>query len=298
MTTQCFLFEFRHSSEKRTKDEMVEWCNEWFKFWAFQGEQGDGNEDGEDGYLHWQGAGSLRKKRREQELKNVMRKEGFLPEHIAVMATNNAENIKSLEGLKTFYATKKDTRVEGPYFSSQASEYIPRQYRNMTLWSWQMMLLVIAKREIDEMQDRTVNIIYDPIGKHGKSKIAAYIELNKLGYDLPACNDYEKITQAACDMMEGDSNRSPGILLLDIPRAMDKKSWAGFVTAMEQMKKGKVIDGRHHYRKWWFDTPSVWCFANELPPKNSLSADRFHIWTFEDHETIQDCNLIEYEGEF
>jgi len=293
MSTQCFLFEFRHSSEKRTKDEMVAWCDDWFKFWAFQGEQGD------DGYLHWQGAGSLKKKRREQELKNVMRKDdGFLPEHIAVMATNNAENIKSLDGLKTFYATKKDTRVEGPYFSQQVTEYIPRQYRNMTLWPWQTMLLAIAKQEIDTMEDRTVNVIYDPNGKHGKSKLSAYIELHRLGYDLPACNDYEKITQAACDMMEGDNNRSPGIMLLDIPRAMDKKSWAGFVTAMEQMKKGKVIDGRHHYRKWWFDTPSVWCFANELPPKNSLSPDRFHIWTFLDTTEMSQCTLIDYEGEF
>lgn len=298
MSVQCFLFEFRHSSEKRTKDEMIEWCNEYFKFWAFQGEQGDDDKDGNKGYLHWQGAGSLIKKRRAHEIKNVMRKDdGFLPEHFEPMATASAENIKSLEGLKKFYATKKDTRVEGPYFSADnVVEYVPIQYRGMNLWPWQATLVTTAKAECAAMEDRGVNVIYDPIGCHGKSKLACYIALNKLGFELPPLNDYKEITQAACDIFEAKQCRSPGILMMDIPRAMDKKSWTGFVTACEQMKKGHVVDVRHHYREWWFDTPSVWCFSNELPPMHTLSKDRFKIWTFKaDPEHPDDASKCQLE---
>lgn len=285
----CALYSFRLNLEHGTPEQITEWCNQWFKFWVFQHEKGD------SGYEHYQGEGSLRKKRRPTEIVGAMRKQGsIVPNYIAPIPTAEAEHIRNLQHLRERYASKVDTRINGPFFSISCDEYIPAQYRNKELEGWQMKALNIAMEECRTLSDRTIHWIYDGSGSHGKSVLASLVELHKKGIDLPSCNDYTKLCEALCDELMDNNNRNPGMLLIDLPRAIPKNAMHGFISACEQFKKGKVVDGRNHYRKWWFDTPSVWVFSNSLPPMKGLSADRWQIWTFD--KAGRDANLIPYIG--
>lgn len=289
MSSLCALYSFRLNLEHGTPDEIMAFCNEWFKFWAFQLEEGD------SGYKHYQGEGSLRKKRRQHEIVNAMRKQGsIVPEYIQPIPAEQAVTIKNVHHLKQRYANKTDTRINGPFFSTTCDDYIPPQYANKELHGWQAKALAIAQEECRTLSDRHVHWIFDPTGSHGKSVLASLVELHKHGIDLPSCNDYTKLCEALCDELMDTNNRSPGMLLIDLPRAIPKNAMHGFISACEQFKKGKVVDGRNHYRKWWFATPSVWVFSNSLPPMKGLSRDRWIIWTFD--KAGIDAELIPYTG--
>lgn len=272
----CALYSFRLNLDKGTPEEITNWCDQWFKFWVFQHEKGD------SGYEHYQGEGSLRKKRRPTEIIGAMtRANSLTPNYMAPIPTEQASGIKNLQHLRERYAAKVDTRISGPYYSTTCDEYMPRQYRGKELTDWQEFAYNIARDECDRLLDRTIHWVYDPTGGHGKSNLASLIELEKKGIDLMVANDYTLLVQSLCDELMSTNNRAPGMLMIDLPRMLPKNQMNGFVSACEQFKKGKVVDGRNHYRKWWFDTPSVWIFSNSLPPMKGLSADRWKVWTFD-----------------
>lgn len=290
-TSQLALFEWQHRAEgpgSKTFDEIQDWCKKWFKYWVFQKEMGD------SGYVHWQGAGSLFKKRRRQELKTLMRKddEGFLTQHCEPITTEVANTIKNVHALLEFYVAKYDTRVEGPWTSAK-NTFMPRQYAGKDFVPWQQKLIEIAQEEIKTADIRTIHWVYDWTGNHGKSVLSALIELRGMGIDMPANNDFKELCAALADICMDQDNRDPGILMLDLPRAMSKNQMNGFTTACEQWKKGSVVDQRHHFRKWWFHTPSVWIFSNTKPPLKHFSRGRWKVWAFTKEGL--DADLVEYK---
>lgn len=283
----CALYSFRLNLDKGTPDEISKWCNEWFKFWVFQHEKGDG------GYEHYQGEGSLRKKRRPTEILGAMQRQGgIIPNYIAPIPTDQSVGIKGLHHLRERYASKVDTRIAGPFYSETADTFIPKQYRNKELTQWQEFVRTTGLQECEQLSDRYVHWIYDRQGNHGKSNLAMLLELKNEGIDMPSLNDYKELTQALCNQLKDTNNRDPGIILIDLPRALPKSQMNGFTSACEQFKKGKVVDVRNHFQKWLFNTPSVWVFSNSLPPMSHLSIDRWKIWHF-DGDGI-DANLIPY----
>jgi len=283
----CVMYSFRLNLDKGTPEQITAWCNEWFKFWVFQGEKSDGD------YEHWQGEGSLRKKRRPTEVIPAMQKTGgIVPNYIRPIPSEEAKSIKNVGHLMERYASKADTRISGPFKSITQDEFIPLQYRNKELKPWQQFVYDTGRKECDELDERHIHWIYDPTGQHGKSNLAALIELRHQGVDVPSLNDYKELCQALCNQLMDSNNRDPGIIMLDLPRAMPKNSMHGFTTAVEQFKKGKVVDGRNHYKAWWFNTPSVWVFSNSEPPLKDLSKDRWIVWTFDGPGC--DANLIPF----
>lgn len=285
----CALYSFRLNVDVGTPDELIAWCNEWFKFWVFQLEEGD------SGYQHYQGEGSLRKKRRPTEIVNAMRKQGsIVPNYIAPIPSTEAESIKGVHHLRERYGSKTDTRINGPWFSQTSDEFVPKQYQNKQLTNWQQFVRNTGLEECSNLSDRHVHWIYDKDGGHGKSNLAMLLEIEGKGIDLPSLNDYKELTQCLCNILMDSNNRDPGIILIDLPRALCKAQMNGFTTACEQFKKGKVVDVRHHTRKWLFNTPSVWVFSNSLPPLSHLSADRWKVWHY-DGPGIH-ANLVPYSG--
>lgn len=59
---------------------------------------------------------------------------------------------------------------------------------------------------------------------------------------------------------------------------MDKNKLYGIYSAIEQIKKGKLVDLRYHYKCWWIDSPQIWVFSNRMPDTRMLSADRWKLW--------------------
>ncbi len=268
---------------KATLEEMTKMCNELGSYWCFQGERGD------TGYEHWQGAISLKKRRRKNELLGVMAENDLVkPEHLEPINTNLAKKIKNIRHMMDSYCAKLDTRISGPFHNEAMSDrYIPRQFRNMELRPWQQKLLDMAK----EFSHRIINWVYDPVGNNGKTTVASIAELTANAIDLPVppMKDFQEILQSLCDICMSRDMRDPNPIFLDLPRCIKKDNVGELLAACEQIKKGKLFDKRHSYKEYWIDSPSLWIFSNTQPPTSALSKDGWRVWT------IHDNDLIPYE---
>ena len=96
---------------------------------------------------------------------------------------------------------------------------------------------------------------------------------------MPVINDCDKLVQSCCNICMGKNIRNPSPIFIDIPRSFNQEKMAGIFCAIEQIKKGKLYDIRHHYKCWWIDSPQIWVFANVEPIINYLSKDRWKLWT-------------------
>lgn len=267
--SKCYLYSWRSHN---VDFDWKAWCSLWGKNWVFQLERG-----AETDRLHFQGIISLKTKRTKAECLSVM---SPLPEFFEPCCN------KSLAaGSEAFYVTKPDTRVDGPWSDKDKVTYIPRQYRGKleSLYPWQKTVWDMA----DVFEDRIVNLILDKRGCNGKSTLAALMELHDRGVDLPPLNDAEKLIQSLADILIATENRNPRTVFIDIPRSMKQDKLYGLYAAIEQIKKGKVVDTRYSYKQWWFDAPQVWVFTNTMPDMTYLSGDRWRIWSIsESHELL------------
>lgn len=267
--------------EGTTHEAIIKDLRSVSKKWAFQKESGELT-----GYVHWQGRLSFFKAARLPQQAQVLRalESGLWAKVHLGPSSNN-----SLKG-PNFYVIKEQTRVDGPWTdqTEAAPQYIPLQYRGLLdrLYPWQEK--VLESRNV--FDSRSVNLVYDPEGNHGKSTCASLAELHYQGLDLPPITDAKELMQVACDILMAKECRTPAIVFMDLPRSMDQKRLAPFMVAIEQIKKGHVCDVRHHYKDWWFDSPQIWVFANWMPDLKFLSKDRWKLWTID----IESMDLVTY----
>lgn len=272
MTNAICVWDFTSPMSSITKDNLKNWLESNCKKWTFQGERGS------TGYEHWQGRFSLKVKKRKTDLLKLIAP-GM---HISPTSNENKKNM--------FYVMKDETRISGPFSDTDRDIYIPRQYRGIVdnLMPFQQTIWDSA----NEFDPRTINLIIDFEGNNGKSTIASVVDLYQRGIDLPCVNDAKQLIEATCDILMGRQERTPGIVFLDMPRAMKQDKLRGIYTALEQIKKGKVVDLRYHYKEWWFDSPQIWVFTNEPPKLKWLTRDRWKLWSID-----ADYSLIPYQGD-
>jgi len=233
------------------------------KQWVFQKERGD------SGYVHWQGLISLNKKRRKNELVRLCESEGL-------KLANYCEPVVTSQRGETFYVTKLDTRIEGPWKDTDEDEevYIPRQYRDITFRPWQER---VAESR-NEFNSRWVDVIVDVTGATGKSTTAHVCRLRHGAVVVPVVNDAEKLRASVCDIMMARKLRTPGLVFVNIPRAVEQTRLGGIMTAIEEIKDGYIYDLRYSFKDWDFDSPRVWVFMNVFPNLDQLSRDRWRFW--------------------
>jgi len=232
------------------------------KKWVVQREEGEG------GYVHWQGRVSLIKKARKSELMTLLKgSERPIPNYL--MQTVSKEHKED-----SFYQTKEATRIEGPWTSEDKVQYIPRQFRNIKFYPWQQTVYDSYK----EFKDRQVDCIIDIGGCQGKSTIARLAMLQLQAIELPCHNDGIKLIQAACCQLTSRELRQPTHIFCDLPRSCVQDKLNGLYTAIEVIKIGPVYDERHTFKEWWYDSPRVWVFTNTPPNMSYLSADRWKLW--------------------
>jgi len=256
MTTNAIcVWDFTIPQKSITSDDVIAMMKKYCKAWAFQGETGK-----KTSYLHWQGRCSLKVKDRvgPDFCKGIR------------WSATSEENKTNL-----FYVLKEDTRTSGPWCDKDKEIYLPRQFRNIKLYEWQSDIL--ESRNV--FQDRVIDCIYDEKGNNGKSTVAAIGEILYNGIDCPPINDCTQLIQYICNHCMDNEIRDPKLIFLDLPRAMNKESLYGIYAAIEQIKKGKLVDTRHHSKCWWIDSPRIWVFTNTLPDVTMLSSDRWRIWT-------------------
>lgn len=293
MTGQCAVFDFRANRDYYTKDDLIKWCQANCKKWAFQLEEGDEIKPGEEhGYIHWQGRISLMKKRQRHIVLKMFTINGKQPNYLEPTSE------KASQG-PFFYVMKEDTRLEGPYtdaYGSSDNTFIPAHLKNIKLYQWQQYIIDSKQQR----NSRKINLIYDVQGNIGKSTVASIGELIHGGIDVPPLNDFKELVALLCNICMDQNIRDPGLIFIDMPRAQRKDQLYGLYSAIEQIKKGKLYDCRHHYKCWWIESPQVWVFSNTLPDLNFLSIDRWNIWTVQNNELktydfLNDCPVSDLD---
>jgi hypothetical protein len=272
-----FCWDFRANEESYTITQLLEFCKQYGKKWAFQKEKGD------SGYTHWQGRISLFKRKFKHQVWQYFKDENLpVPNYLEPTVD------KEYRTGSQFYVLKKETRVEGPWTDRTVEEdekNLPRFvcFANVlkdttNMYPFQLEVLNSGSPEILQRDLRVINLVVDVKGNSGKSSIAKYIHTYRKGYDMPVLNDFEKIIYTTCNILKGNKDTNPGIMLFDLPRAMAKNKLHGIFSAFEQIKKGYVYDLRNKYKDWDFIPPSIWVFVNEDLDLSLLSKDRWHMY--------------------
>lgn len=243
-------------------------------------------EQSEGGYPHYQGHIKLLKKTRALSFVNA-----FLNLHgirINYCRPTVAALVSGHPSKLPRYATKFDTRVQGPWSNDTEEVYLPVQYRHDTLLPFQQRIW----DSYDAHWDRTVNVIIDQTGSCGKSTIGAILELKKRGYVLPPCHNSDELLQSAHGMLHHTTH--PGVVLMDMPRSFDQERTSGIYVAIEEIKNGRVYDKRYAFKKHYFDSPQVWVFTNTIPSvraMSQLSTDRWKFWRITETKDLQHVRI-------
>lgn len=280
-TTQVYIYDFTFfgvpGSALPDPTGFVALIRPLFKQWVFQLEKCPTTDR-----LHYQGRGSLFKKKRHGELCTLLN-----DSPLRGMDVSESSNMsKTKEG---FYCLKYDTRVEGPWDDSKWKdpEYIPRQFRGLMdrLYPWQRSVLDSA----DTFDDRHVNLLVNPGGCQGKSTLARLAQLHKGCLRLPPVGDHKQLLESACDILMARDERQPKLCFIDLPRSltMDQRKFGPFMIAIEEIKGGVVCDMRNRFKEWWFDSPQVWCFCNHVPNLEHMSSDRWIFWTIDEFKILR-----------
>lgn len=253
------VWDFTLKAEGTGVDAIKALLKEHCKKWCFQ------LEEGESGYLHYQGRLSLKMKKRLPELKGVFAGSDMESVHLSPTSAANRDN--------QFYVSKPG-RKEGPWKDTDIVVYIPLAIRNLVLRPWQQS--VIASIATDN--DRTINVIADQAGGMGKSTLVRYVACNSIGRCIPAT-----IAKADDLMQWVMCFPKAALYIADIPRAVNQMNMKELYIALESVKNGYAYDKRYAAREEYFEPPCIWVFCNIKPDVAYLSADKWKFWKVVDN---------------
>lgn len=267
MTNPICTYDFTLKVNDILHTDVMTWLKDYCKKWCFQEEQGD------TGYMHYQGRFSLVKKRRLTEIAKMIP----FPMHLS--PTSNAGSTEFC------YVMKTDTRTRGPWKDTDENPILTRQLRDFltcTKYEWQEQVMGMCL----EIDDRSIKLIYDPIGKNGKSILCEFLEYQGLAYEVPPFRLMEDLMQCVMGV------KTYPAYLIDMPRGMKKDKLGEFYAGLECIKNGIAYDKRHYFRKKRFDRPQVIVFTNVLPDWSLLSKDRWETWEMTPDGTLRHyrCN--------
>lgn len=261
-----WVFDITIKEETNAFDSVKKIFKDIAKKWAFQKEKGELT-----GYVHWQCRISLKQRKRLGEFRKLLFTKGLKDFEPSCTSKENCDN--------DFYVLKEDTRLEGPWTDQDPEPpYIPRQIREIQeLRPWQKM--IVENRNV--WDTRTINLIYDESGNHGKSILKTYIGVHQLGRSIPFMNDYRDMMRMVMD------TKKEKLYIIDVPRALRKDQLFQFFSGIETLKDGYAYDDRYHFKEEYFDCPNIWIFMNIIPDTSYLSNDRWKIWTFDDNSNLK-----------
>lgn len=233
-----------------------------FKKWVFQ------LEESEEGYLHYQGRGSLFKK---MTLAAAIPKfaSHLFNAHLSITSS-------SCHATSNFnYVMKLDTRIEGPWCDTDEGFEDPpvltRQlaaFHKHELYPWQATLLQLIER----FDDRFITCVVEPTGNNGKSILCEHLEYLRMAYEIPGMYCMEDIMQCCMSLP------SKKCYLIDMPRAMRKDKLGPLYSGLECLKNGVMYDKRYSFKKRRIDRPQVVVFTNVAPDVLYLSSDRWDFY--------------------
>lgn len=275
---QCYVFDFTEPADGLSVDDLHRRLRAPCKKYCFQLERGsESTEAHPEGYLHYQGRVSFYKKYRPNEAITKWHELGFVS-NISVTSGDVARKGDN------FYVMKDDgTFVDGPWKDTDYVEPPPmtRQIKIIEengLFPWQESI----KQLVVDYDPRSIHMVIDPRGNHGKSAFLEWMEYKGYAYEIPTMRLMEEIMQ--CCMCIPKQN----CYMIDMPRAMKKDRLADFFSGIETLKNGVMYDKRYHFKKRRIERPQIVVFSNTKPDISYLSRDRWRFWTIVDN-ALQEC---------
>lgn len=271
---QLYYFSFTLHKEC-DKEEIIKDLSDNCDKWVFQQEKGK-----ETGKLHWQGNIHVKDKVRV----TTINKSFNGPMKFARFSATSNEGIKT--DAANFYCLKEDTRVDGPWADEMSKVTlrieVPWDLAKITEWKpWQLSIFESLK----DKDDRHVNVLYDPEGGNGKSKVMKMAGWKKWAGIIPSVGDAKDLIQACCSMGPRPA------YILDLPRTGESDTHINSqMRAIECIKNGYVIDFRYKFQEVIFGSPIIWVFTNHKLDKSKLSKNRWIVWC------IEDDKLVKYKG--
>lgn len=209
-----------------------------------------GNETGQGGYEHYQ-------------IRVVFK----APKELATVRNQFADVCDCIHWTKTskngrnFEYVKK----EGKFFCSW--EGALRKFALLNLNEWQSQ----AQEFWNNQNERQICVIQGE-GNDGKSWFAKYMEATHQADVCPVTDGDPSNYIEYCQ-----KHPCKGYIF-DVPRADSIKSKKAMWRAIEQIKNGLLYDRRYTSTKTWIEPPRIIVFANDLPDRENLSADRWQIF--------------------
>lgn len=261
-------YDFRYNGVDTTPEEIISYLSGIAKKYTFQKEQGD------SGYIHYQGRLSLIKKRRKMEALKLFK---VAPNYFE--PTLNTEYVSG----DSFYQMKEDTRIDGPWRDNDEVLVLTTQlkmFQKYELYPYQKDLLEKATK----FCMRTIDLVYDPNGNIGKSIFSEFMEYQGLAEEIPPYRLMDDIFSWVA------SRPVKKCYIIDMPRGMKKDKLGDFYSGIEVIKNGVAYDKRYAAKKIRFDRPRVFVFTNGLPEFSLMSKDRWNVWTVD-----KEKKLIKYD---
>lgn len=145
---------------------------------------------------------------------------------------------------------------------------------------WQLEVLDFVQTKPDR---RSVHWYYDPKGGAGKTWLARYMMANKLAYMVKQCGGSSNFaTIMAGAVASGWDQRC---FILDLPRSAEDYKFYG---CLEEICDGCVTATKYQGGTILFNQPHVLVFANFLPNRSAMSADRWVVhWLPQIEESIK-----------
>lgn len=224
--------------ENKIMERLDELCDRW----AY------GREQGEGGYKHLQG--------------RVVFKVG---KELATIKNQLEDVLPTAHWSKTHVRDFNYVEKEGNFVRSW--EKALRRFANIELLYWQEQAMAFYQTQ----GERTIYVIVDQGGNHGKSWLCKYIEATHQGDVCPVTDgDASNYLEYCC------KHPAKGYVF-DVPRADSIKTKKAMWRAIEQVKNGCLYDRRYTSEKKWIEPPKIIVFTNEWPPIDWLSEDRWII---------------------
>lgn len=271
----CRVWCFTSKADGLEPDTIKEILTKNCTSWAFQ------KEEGESGYIHYQGELQLLKKRRLTDIYTL------IPGGTTHWTPKSNGAIK--KGVRFSYVLKDDTRIAGPWTDQNPDgpEEMPAVLKDYRPYPWRTTITGMM-REKCPSTCRLINILIDGHGGAGKSTFKKWLAWQRLASIIEPQPEQKHVEAA---VMTAKTKRA---FVIDTPRTSSPWTAAGttFWAAIERIKDGTATEHRNSHKAVFFDTPHIWVFTNTMPNMGALSPDRWRFWLI-NHKN----ELVEYTNE-
>lgn len=175
------------------------------------------------------------------------------------------------------YCTKRDTRIDGPWYVGNENEQTKNYIRNMELRQWQKDFLNFIRENQRYLEDRKVILVEDERGGSGKSKLLLHMKtltspvFQQLPFDKP-----DRIRHAVCKICK---ETAVDVFGFDFVRTQgEETSLRNLFQVIEELKNQYIVSVMYgNFSEVIIKAPIIVIFTNYRFDElfNYLSMDRW-----------------------